>query len=322
MTYSQQLPPTYWGWKNTVSLSGGRTSAYMLKLLLDKHGDTLRNDWVVEFCNTGKEFDQTLDFVHKIETRWNVPVVWLEYTRVPAVEINPLIYKHKVARQTIRNEAAMGLKSHWFRRTDYFHAKRWNDNDTPFDELLLWANVLPNVRTRSCSVQMKVRTMMRYLFSIGVTTWRDHIGIRGDESHRALEIKANAPKYTKPQFPLIEAGVTEAEVMRFWKQESDFDLELESHEGNCNQCFLKAIWKLKRIMREYPETTPWWKEQEAVFAAKPEITGDGKMFRKGRAYADVEAAAWQEMEATDEQDIPCSCVEKSYAACDAGEAAE
>ena len=46
----------------------------MLRLLLDKMG---AENLTVLFCNTGKEYDETLDFVNEVETRWNVPVTWL-----------------------------------------------------------------------------------------------------------------------------------------------------------------------------------------------------------------------------------------------------
>ena len=62
-----------------ISFSGGRTSAYMLRMLLDEHDGTLPDDWITIFTNTGKEKPETLDFVNQCSIRWNVPIVWLEY---------------------------------------------------------------------------------------------------------------------------------------------------------------------------------------------------------------------------------------------------
>jgi hypothetical protein len=325
------MPPVpFWGWKNVVAFSGGRTSAYMLHLLLERHGDTLRKDWSVLFCNTGKEMNETLDFVQEVETRWKVPVVWLEYTRVGASEIDELIYPHSKSRKTIRDEREKGLKSHWFRVVDYATARRNNDGQAgPFDEMLSWAGVLPNVVTRSCSVQMKIRTMMRYLFSIGVTQWRDHIGIRADERHRTLEILANAPGYTKPQFPLCEAGVTEGDVMQFWSDgRQGFDLGLKQYEGNCDLCFMKAVWKRKKIMLEQPESSAWWVDKEAEFAARGTVTGKGKWFRGAtRSYAKLleEAKAENAASADDGEedgDIACGCVDAAFKGCSVSDAAD
>ena len=60
-----------------VSFSGGRTSAYMLRQVLDNNDDM--GDLIVTFANTGKEHPATLDFVKECSERWAVPIVWLEF---------------------------------------------------------------------------------------------------------------------------------------------------------------------------------------------------------------------------------------------------
>lgn len=62
-----------------ISFSGGRTSAYMLKQILDAHGGTLPDDVHACFANTGKEREETLRFVHECATRWEVRVRWIEF---------------------------------------------------------------------------------------------------------------------------------------------------------------------------------------------------------------------------------------------------
>ena len=62
-----------------IGLSGGRTSGYMTRRILDAHGGKLPEDMHVFFQNTGKEVEETLVFVNEIAERWNVPVVWMEW---------------------------------------------------------------------------------------------------------------------------------------------------------------------------------------------------------------------------------------------------
>jgi ABC-type nitrate/sulfonate/bicarbonate transport system substrate-binding protein len=62
-----------------LCLSGGRTSAYMLRQVLDANGG-LPDCARVVFCNTGKEHHATLDFVRDMGDNWGVAVTWLEYT--------------------------------------------------------------------------------------------------------------------------------------------------------------------------------------------------------------------------------------------------
>ena len=61
-----------------VSFSGGRTSGYMLRKILDAHGGVLPSNVHVIFANTGDELPPTLDF-------WTT--VWIDVPRpiwVPA----------------------------------------------------------------------------------------------------------------------------------------------------------------------------------------------------------------------------------------------
>lgn len=64
-----------------ISFSGGRTSAYMLRHILDAHGGSLPEDVHVCFMNTGKERPETLDFIRACSQRWGVRVRWLEFQR-------------------------------------------------------------------------------------------------------------------------------------------------------------------------------------------------------------------------------------------------
>jgi 3'-phosphoadenosine 5'-phosphosulfate sulfotransferase (PAPS reductase)/FAD synthetase len=53
-----------------ISYSGGRTSAYMLRHILDAHGGTLPPDVLVCFADTGKERPETYEFVEETQRRW------------------------------------------------------------------------------------------------------------------------------------------------------------------------------------------------------------------------------------------------------------
>ena len=66
-----------------VSFSGGRTSGYMLRKIMDAHGGTLPADVHVLFANTGDEMPATLDFVRDCAERWAVPIHWVEYALTP-----------------------------------------------------------------------------------------------------------------------------------------------------------------------------------------------------------------------------------------------
>lgn len=58
-----------------ISFSGGRTSAYMLRRILD---EGLQPDVHVLFADTGKERQETYDFVRLVARYWKVDVQWVE----------------------------------------------------------------------------------------------------------------------------------------------------------------------------------------------------------------------------------------------------
>ena len=59
-----------------ISFSGGRTSAVMTKLCVDKFSKT--HDIAIVFANTGCEHDNTLKFVDQCDKHFGWNVVWVE----------------------------------------------------------------------------------------------------------------------------------------------------------------------------------------------------------------------------------------------------
>lgn len=223
-----------------ISFSGGRTSAYMLRRILDAHGGTLPDDAHVVFANTGKERPETLDFVQACSVAWGVRVRWIE------------------AHIT---ETDKGL-SHGWREVDYATASR---NGEPFAALTRARKFLPNPVMRFCTQELKIRPINKFARSMGFDHWTSVVGLRADEPRRVA--KATAPtKERDVSCPLAKDGVTVEYVREFWTRQS-FDLQLEPHEGNCDLCFLKGRAKIERVMRAKPELATWWIAQEDAVGA-------------------------------------------------------
>ena len=263
-----------------ISFSGGRTSAYMLWRVLQSNGGKLPEDAVVCFANTGKEDEATLKFVHDCEVNWNVPIVWLEWA---------------------------GYKDPKFNVVNYETASR---NGEPFEACIRYYKKLPNPAQRWCTGQLKIRTIHRYLRSLG---WEHHetdnddfIGIRADEPRRA----AKMPKH---KVPLFTSGVTKEIVNEFWSKQS-FDLELMIHRGesllgNCDLCFLKSMDKKMNIAREHPEKTVWWaKMEELVTEIIPEHQGAGNLFRTDHpSYSEIANFSKNQYQLFNDESISCFC---------------
>lgn len=249
-----------------VSYSGGRTSAYMLRMILDAYDGQLPPDVVVTFANTGKERPETLDFVAACQAAWNVQVHWLEYD--PEAE-------HGV-RQVSHNSAAR--------------------NGEPFETLIRRKmGFLPNPLQRYCTQELKIRTMARFMNKVmGYRNWHNAVGLRFDEPGRvgkALDRNELRKDRWTTLCPLHLARVTEDTVLEFWRAQP-FDLRLEPWEGNCDLCFLKGAGKICRIMRDQPGLAEWWIRQERESAERWAARGDAKrkdamLFRKDRPSFEV-----------------------------------
>lgn len=258
-----------------ISFSGGRTSAYMLWLILRAYDGKLPPNVHVTFANTGKERLETLQFVHDCETHWGVRVRWLEYRDGPFAEV------------------------------DFATASRAGE---PFAALIEKKQYPPNAVTRFCTVELKIRVMRDFARSVGFERWNNVIGLRYDEGMRVMKALARNDE-GKERFtavmPLSKAKLTRRSVEAFWKAQP-FDLGLKSYEGNCDLCFLKARAKLDAIIREQPGSAQWWIDQEKAV---------GSQFVIERSYADLAATVRdqgflfdQPPPDDDEHDVECGLI--------------
>jgi 3'-phosphoadenosine 5'-phosphosulfate sulfotransferase (PAPS reductase)/FAD synthetase len=255
----------------------------MLYKILEAHQMSLPPEAIVCFANTGKECEETLEFVHACETNWNVKINWLEFKT------------HETPKER-------------FKVVNYETASR---NGEPFLDSIKQNGKfnLPNPVARFCTINMKIRVIHHYLKSLG---WKhnenmDWVGIRADEQRRAAKID-------RSRTPLVAAGITKEHVGEFWKNHA-FDLKLPNNNGvtmhgNCDLCFLKPAHQIQSLIQEKPERALWWMNIEDIASKSAENFGDGARFRKDRpSYAQMHkfALAQTDMFDQDEEGIACFC---------------
>lgn len=250
-----------------ISFSGGRTSAYMLRRVLQSNGG-LPADAAVCFANTGKEDEATLRFVDRCSREWGVPITWLEYSATPEK----------------------------FGAVDFEKASR---DGEPFAALIAKRKYLPNPVARFCTAELKVLTIDRYLKSVGWDEYDTMVGIRADEQRRLAKLRSN--KLT----PLVGAGVTQADVQMFWRSQP-FDLGLDFRDGvtasgNCDLCFLKGGHQIQSLIAEKPERAVWWAKQEASIGGT--FRSDRPSYAQMARYAEQQADMFDKTE----EAIACFC---------------
>ncbi|MFM0163865.1 Nin-like protein [Paraburkholderia sediminicola] len=225
-----------------IAFSGGRTSGYLLHQILEANGG-LPPDVHVSFQNTGKERPETLEFIHEVETRWNVPLKWLEWT----------------GRSTDG-----GFRRPSWKYVDFATADRVG---TPFASLIREKGYLPNVMHRICTANLKIRVGEAFMRSLGYEEWDSVMGIRADEPKRVARMRKPGRDNSAgdPLLPLATANVTKPEILAWWKgQPFDLQLDPQGDLGNCDLCFLKARGKNVAALRREPKLAVWWLQQENV----------------------------------------------------------
>jgi len=250
-----------------ISFSGGRTSAYMLWRVIQSHGGTLPDYIKVVFANTGKEVNQTLDFVQACSDNWGVDITWLEYS---------------------------GKKK--YRVVNHATASREGE---PFDQLTTDKNYLPNMVARFCTSELKVIPINRYLADCGMEDPASVIGIRADEPRRVAKQRGKDGYI----LPLADDNITKADIHAFWL-EQNFNLDLPmvggvTDWGNCDLCFLKGGSIKLSIIEAQPHRADWWAAQEAKIGAR--FRSDQPSYDQMRVFASDQGSLF------DTETIPCFC---------------
>lgn len=243
-----------------ISFSGGRSSAVMTKLCLEKYGST--HEIVVTFANTGCEHPATLDFVRDCDTVWGFNTVWLEAVVTHGQKIGS---RHKIV--------------------SYETASR---NGDPFEQVISKYGIPNPSKAGHCTRELKKNPIQSYLKSIGWNYGKrfDHqmaIGIRADEIDRM------SPENGYFMYPLIDMGYTKAMVNAYMKS-APVNLGIPSDAfGNCVWCWKKSIRKLLTVANADPSAFDFPRQMEIKYKDRDNAT----FFRGNRSANDILAMAQQ-----------------------------
>lgn len=257
-------PPFY------VSFSGGRTSGYLLRHVLNAWDGIMPPGGHALFANTGREHESTYEFVERIGREW-CPVTWIEWS--------PSGYE-------VRNPQT---------------ASRSGE---PFAALITKRNYLPNPIARFCTSDLKVKPMQRFMQDQGYESFTTVIGLRFDEPRRVAKLRADSTRDIA--MPLADAGVTREQIIEWWKGQP-FDLRLPNDDpafGNCDLCFLKGSARVERVIRAEPHRAIWWADQERNIDAR--FRKDRPTYGQLLTQITVQGELFQHL---DDTTIPCDCTE-------------
>jgi hypothetical protein len=204
-----------------ASFSGGRTSAFMTKWLIEN----MQHDYDIKvvFANTGEEHEKTLEFVRNCDQAFGYKAAWVE--SVPQ---------------------ARG-KSSAHRIATFDTAAR---NGEPF-EAMIEKYGIPNASFPHCTRELKLNPIKSYLTSIGWEpgTYETAVGIRTDEMRRVSKGADSA----RIIYPLVDMIPVDKQDVNDWADEQQFRLDLPERLGNCKTCWKKSFQKHYQNIEESPE---------------------------------------------------------------------
>lgn len=217
--------------KNVVSLSGGRTSAYLAHIMKDRDPET---EFI--FMDTGAEHPKTYEYIRNIVKYWKIKLTCLRV--IPNPEMN------KPSTYEILSIDRIGPDLEPWKRmlTKYGH---------------------PYVGGAFCTDRMKTVPFIKYCderFGRGnYTTW---LGMRIDEPKRTSP---------KPGIRyLAEISDFEKQDVIEWWRDQPFDLEIQEHLGNCVFCIKKSLQKVALAAKDEPELARNFIHTLQTFDVKPD----------------------------------------------------
>lgn len=171
----------------------------------------------------------------------------------------------------------------------------WVENPT-FDEVIGRGKMLPSALRRFCTAEMKVQPIAKWVVDNVKEPVEMRLGFRANETKRAERVMAKHDEcglrseklpvgkhkngntkwqtfqYCRNTFPLIEDGIFKDQVVEYWKDKPVRFAE----RNNCVTCFHRNPLLLNLMSQKFPEKYAWAEEKERV--GKSHVSKAGKKY--------------------------------------------
>lgn len=149
-----------------------------------------------------------------------------------------------------------------------------------FDDIYESRNrFLPSPQARWCTEYLKIRPFEQY---VGDERCFSYVGIRADENRKGY---ISTKSSVMPQYPLIELGITKADVLRILKESG---LGLPSYyswrsRSGCYFCFFQQRIEWVGLLEKHPDL--FWKA--AGYERRDPVTGDSYTWSSRESLLDL-----------------------------------
>lgn len=242
-----------WAGMHVVSFSGGRTSAFLCRVMLDTFPrDRLR----FIFMDTGAEHPKTYEFIRQVDEWLGLDLVCLR-----GRFNQPLGEGHTV---------------------DVVPAAELSSDLGVYSEMMSKLGA-PGLHAPFCSSRMKDRTFKKHCnATYGRGEYATWLGIRADEPRRLGRVGASPGL----RFMAEITPADKEDISDFWRS-APFDLGIPEWLGNCVFCFKKSNLKLAAATRDEPGLLAEWLEMLKHARERGHWVEGREMYRERRSLLQV-----------------------------------
>lgn len=300
--------------KQVASISGGRTSHFMIKVLLEKYGSG-HVDFV--YCDTGAEHDGTYRFIKDTAKYFNIEITCLrlflpkekgvgaKYDMIPLSDLRKDYKAFRSLMEKYGRPFNPGGKFCTDQMKTQIYRKYCNDTygkgnyttwigyrDEPKDASRSWGHSLSVSLNKHLGVHQRDQgefyktcreRFMEYgpkgleesLLSLRVTDNKDQLITR-----LVKRVENNIKLGYRFLFEISDFD--KKDILDFW-EEQEFDLDIPAHTGNCVFCIEKTVNQLSYLCHTQPDIADEWE----VELNNPSIPDKGRkmdeeiMYRNG-----------------------------------------
>lgn len=259
-----------------VSISGGRTSAYMAIKMKELAEKSVGGKLHFVFANTSSEHQKTYEFLQRIDEKYSLGIQLVEAV------INP----------------TKGVGTGFRVASGYDDLKK---NNELYEEFIAKYGI-PNVAFPACTRELKAVPLRKYARLFFGEDYQYAIGIRADEEKRR---SAKAEK-DKLIYPMLDMFKTDKQDIEVFFDSHDFDLEIPNYLGNCVFCFKKGFNRLAKAHDAAPEYFGFTNRMEEIHGQTNNAEGhSARVFFRGNNSTKNMIANFKEFSNTNQRLLDC-----------------
>lgn len=284
---------------NSISDSGGRTSAYMVALFsTGEYNNGFDNEYL--FCDTGAEDNKTYEFLKRCNNKFNLDLVCLEATVSEEMgvsngykikSLDDCEFDMSLMKIVVKKYGGFTINRPWC--TDKLKSiilTKYRNETHGKDKYITWIGIRYDEPKRLVGKAYSQLLNQGYdkeeISDLYISAYEDESILQKtlllDDTIELLISRIKKQKKAGIKYLAQISKFTKQDILDWWKNQ-EFDLEIDEHLGNCVFCIKKSELKLSLAQRDRPQEFKEW--NKAVTSSDVRLMptdkfGIGHIYRK------------------------------------------